>query len=62
MAQNMVFPLASPLKRFCAEVGFSLRHFYDLEKRGEAPATVRIGRRRYVRRSTGEQWLAERER
>jgi len=62
MLEKPIYPLASPLKRWCAEVGFSLRHFYDLEARGEAPATVRIGRRRYVRRSTGEQWLAERER
>ena len=61
MPETTIFPLASPLKQFCAEVGFSLRHFYDLEARGEAPATVRIGRRRYVRRATGEQWLADRE-
>ena len=57
-----VEPLAHPLREFCRDVcGFSIRHFYDLEARGEAPPTLWIGHRRYVRRTAGEAWLAERE-
>lgn len=58
---NTVAPLAHPLRKFCTACGFSIRHFYDLEARGEAPPTLWIGHRRYVRHSTGEAWLAARE-
>ena len=51
----------SSIKKWCASVGISERTFYNLDKRGEAPPTVRIGRRRLVKHDTGERWLKARE-
>ena len=60
--KNSVEPLAYPIRAWCKAVGHSIRHFYDLEKRGQAPRTFWIGGRRYVSKITGEAWLAEQER
>jgi hypothetical protein len=45
------------LVAFCRQTRISLRTFHTLTKRGEAPATVRIGRRRLVRKKTADAWL-----
>jgi excisionase family DNA binding protein len=49
------------LPEFCKRARISVRHFYALATRGEAPATVRLGRRRLVRKETGDAWLLARE-
>jgi len=49
------------IRQFCKDAGFSVRKFYDLEAKGEAPPTVRIGKRRLVKRDTGAAWLKARE-
>jgi len=54
-------PLAQPIKDFCQEIGFSVRTFYNLKARGEAPRVTWIGSKQYVMRDTGRAWLKERE-
>lgn len=54
-------PLAYSLKQFCDAVGISLRTFYALKQRGEAPPVVNIGRRVVVRSDAALEWLKERE-
>ncbi len=61
MAPHRWDKLADTVDEFCARIGISRRHFYELLRRGEAPATVTIGRRRLVRREAGEAWLKSRE-
>ena len=53
--------LAMSIAAFCRSAGISKRTFYALMKRGEAPPTVRIGRRRLVRPATAAVWLQSRE-
>jgi predicted DNA-binding transcriptional regulator AlpA len=53
--------LAISLNDFCRSVGISRRSFYALASRGEAPPTVKIGRRRVVRNETAAAWLRARE-
>lgn len=49
------------LTEFCKTAKISKRMFYTLVERGEAPATVRIGRQRLVRQETAVAWLQSRE-
>jgi predicted DNA-binding transcriptional regulator AlpA len=54
-------PEVLTLPEFCRWARISVRCFYDLRDRGEAPATVRIGRRHLVRTEAARAWLASRE-
>ena len=53
--------LAFSIPEFCKGIGISVRTFYNLDDRGEAPPTCRIGARRLIRREAAEAWLQERE-
>ena len=53
--------MALSLDAFCRAASISKRTFYSLDERGEAPPTVRIGRRRLVLRRSAETWLQLRE-
>ena len=53
-------PLAYTIPEFCRSAKMSVRQFYVLDKRGEAPPTARYGpKMRRVLRETGKQWLKE---
>ena len=54
-------PLAYRLKDFCKAAGISLRTFYTLKQRGDAPAITRIGGRYVIRHPTAEAWLERHE-
>ena len=54
-------PLAYRLKDFCAAVGISLRTYYTLKQRGDAPAITLIGGRQVIRHPTAEAWLERHE-
>jgi predicted DNA-binding transcriptional regulator AlpA len=41
---------------FCRRWGFSRAHFYNLEKRGLAPKTIYVGRRRLISNAQEEIW------
>ena len=58
-AEAEVLALAIPA--LCKASGISIRHFYELQRRGEGPPVVRLGRRRVVRREAAEAWLRRRE-
>jgi predicted DNA-binding transcriptional regulator AlpA len=47
---------ATSIQNFCATHGISRAHFYNLVKRGKAPATLRAGRRRLVSHEAAAQW------
>jgi len=49
------------LPEFCRLARISVRTFHTMTTQGIAPSTVRIGRRRLVRRATADAWLQERE-
>lgn len=53
--------LAISITDFARSVGISRRSFYTLLERGEGPPTIRIGRRRLIRREAAEAWLRARE-
>jgi hypothetical protein len=55
---TLVFSVAE----FCHAVGISVRGFYSMKARGEAPSSIKIADRRVIRRKTAERWLADRER
>jgi predicted DNA-binding transcriptional regulator AlpA len=59
--EQPVAPLGMSIAEFCARAGFSDRQFFRLDARGEAPKTVRIGRRRLILEETARAWLKERE-
>lgn len=59
---QLVSPLAYSVKDFCKAVGISPRTFYLLQKRGDGPPTIRIGRRTLIRVEAAQGWLLERER
>ena len=50
-------PLAYRLKDFCKSAGISLRTFFVLKKRGDAPAITIIGGRQVIRYPTAVAWL-----
>ena len=50
-------PLAYRLKDFCKSAGISLRTFYTLKERGDAPAITKIGGRNVIRHATADAWL-----
>lgn len=49
------------IPEFCRRAAISRRYFDVLRQRGEAPATVSIGRKRGVLESTASKWLRSRE-
>lgn len=49
------------IAEFCKWAGITTRMFWRLDRRGEAPPTIRIGRRRFVHRETATTWLRARE-
>lgn len=49
------------ITKFCRDANISRSMFYVLDRRGEAPPTVKIGRRRNVIVQTGRDWLKARE-
>lgn len=49
--------LALEIPELCAGARISIRHFYELQRRGEGPPVVKLGRRRVVRREAAEAWL-----
>ena len=53
--------LAISIADFCRSISISRRSFYNLVQRGEAPPTIRIGRRRLIRREAADAWLRSRE-
>ena len=53
--------LAHSIPAFCELLGISVRTFYNLDDRGEAPPTFRIGSRRLIRREAALAWMQERE-
>lgn len=54
-------PLAYRLKDFCKSAGISLRTFYTLKERGDAPAVTKIGGRNVIRHTTAVAWLERHE-
>ena len=53
--------LATSIAYFARSIGISRRSVYTLLDRGEGPPTIRIGRRRLIRREAADAWLRERE-
>jgi len=54
-------PLTLSLDDLAASIGVSRRHLHQLLARGEGPPTIRLGRRRLVRREAADAWLKARE-
>lgn len=52
---------AISITEFCRSIGISRRSLYTLLDRGEGPPTIRIGRRRVIRREAADAWLRSRE-
>lgn len=53
--------LGMSIAEFCQRVGVSERQFFRLDARGEAPKTVRVGKRRLILEETAQAWLRARE-
>lgn len=53
--------LAVSLIDFARSIGISRRTLYSLLARGEGPPTIRIGRRRLIRKEAAEAWLLTQE-
>ena len=49
------------IREFCQRYNISERTFFRLDDRGEAPKTIRIGRRRLILEDTAQAWLRARE-
>ena len=49
------------IDQWCDRRGFSRGTFYNLERRGQAPRTFRVGTRRIISKTADEEWLRERE-
>lgn len=47
---------ACSIADFCKDHAISRAHFYNLEKRGLAPKTLRVGRRRLVSDEAALEW------
>ena len=54
-------PLAYRIKDFCKAAGISVRTFYTLKERGDAPAVTIIGGRNVIRHPTAVAWLERHE-
>jgi excisionase family DNA binding protein len=61
MAHSIPDPLVFSIAEFCRSIGISRRSLYGLLDRGEGPPTIRIGRRRVIRREAADAWLRSRE-
>ena len=61
MAQPIPDTLAISIADFARSIGISRRSLYSLLDRGEGPPTIRIGRRRVIRREAADAWLRSRE-
>lgn len=49
---------ATSISEFCRSYGISRGTFYNLEKIGEAPRTLQIGRRRVIPVASIQEWEA----
>jgi hypothetical protein len=47
---------AQSVTEFCKAHGISCAHFYNLKKRGLAPKTLVVGRRRLVSQEAAAEW------
>ena len=47
------------IPEFCSLHGFSVAYFYILKQRGQAPATMRLGRRVVISREAAAAWRAK---
>jgi excisionase family DNA binding protein len=45
---------------WCRSIGISIRTYYKLEERHEAPATFRVGRKVLITLESAEEWLKAR--
>lgn len=52
-------PTSSPLRDFCRRHCIAISSFYELEAKGLAPRTVKIGKRRVVTDQDEAEWLDE---
>ena len=46
----------SSVEEFCRDHGFSKSHFYQLEKDGKAPRSMKLGRRRLISVEAAAEW------
>jgi predicted DNA-binding transcriptional regulator AlpA len=53
--------LTFTVAEFCRQVRISRKTFYEIQKRGEGPKLIRLGRRVYVAQETARTWVKERE-
>lgn len=53
--------LASTIEEICQSHGISRATFYNLMKRGEAPATMQVGKRRLVSVEAAAVWRSRME-
>ena len=51
-----MFIAAQSVAEFCKAHGISCAHFYNLKKRGLAPKTLVLGRRRLVSQEAAAEW------
>jgi predicted DNA-binding transcriptional regulator AlpA len=48
--------VANHVKGFCQEHGISRAHFYNLLKRGDGPAVMKVGRRTLISAEAAAAW------
>ena len=53
---NIQTRVASHVNGFCREHGISRGHFYNLLKRGEGPAIMKVGRRTLISAEAAAEW------
>ena len=52
---------AIPVSEFCKNFGISYGTFLNMLHKGQAPATFKVGNKRWVRLSVLEQWITDQE-
>ena len=50
---------ALTVREFCLSIGISVRTFWNLDAKGEMPPSFCIGRKRFIRPDTAEEWLRQ---
>jgi hypothetical protein len=61
MADVVAQILATPLREFCRQHHISKSTFYNLQKAGLAPRTMRIGNRQLVTNEAAAEWRSRME-
>jgi predicted DNA-binding transcriptional regulator AlpA len=61
MADGVAQILATSVRRFCEQYGFSKSTFYNLKKRGLAPKTIGVGARQIITNEARDEWVARME-